>query len=159
MTGRAYPHGWISLPSAGELLIEHGLPFAVRVRNGKPVDVERIIADIAKISGLNVTIGYWKPTDGDSIMEAALRVDAREIDEVLRRLAQVSADVLAKRFRKPIELDDLDFDDEAYAHDFGVALGICGLRWGQADQAALRDNYVRTLRQAADAIVRQPHHE
>lgn len=154
--GSAYLHGWISLPSEGELLLEHGVPVAVRVGDAGMADVERLIDEIAAVSGLDVTLGGWRPLEDAETKEAALHVDAGEIGEVLRRLAQASAETFFDRYRKPIETDDVDFDDEAYAYDFGFALEVCGLHWNQADQLALRGDYLRALHGAAEEMVRRP---
>jgi len=89
-------------------------------------------------------------------MEAPLRVDAAEIVEVLRRLAQTSAETFYDRYHKRIETADTDFDEEAYAHDFGMALDVCGLHWDQVAQPMLHDGYLRMLHEAADEIVAHP---
>lgn len=154
--GSAFLHGWVSLPTAGEILLEHGVPVAARVSADGLIDVERMADEIAEISGLDVTLGPWQPLDESDQVQADLHVDAREIREVLRRLALVSADTFFDRYRKAIAEDDVDYEDEAYAHDFGIALNACGLRWNQADPLDLRGEYLQTLHSAAEEKLRHP---
>jgi len=155
--GSAYMHGWISLPSACDMLLENGVPVAVRAHGKQAVDMERLVDDIAAVSGLHVTVGPWRTSDAAEDMKATLHVDAQEIDEVLRRLAQASAAVFYDRYHKPIDATDTDFDDEAYAYDFGCAMEVCGLHWNQTDERGLRQDYLRRLHQAAAEMARQPH--
>jgi hypothetical protein len=150
--GRAFIHGWLSLPSEGEIFLEHGVPRQVRIAATALIDVERLVDEIADVTGLRVTIGCWEPDESDEGVEAVVHVHAADVAEILQRLAQGSAETFYDRYHKPIEASDTDFDDEAYAQDFNVALGVCGLQWGQLDEPALRVAYQRALHQAVDEI-------
>ncbi|MDD5249766.1 MAG: hypothetical protein PHY45_12310 [Rhodocyclaceae bacterium] len=158
--GRAFIHGWVGLPSQGEIYLEHGVPRQVRVDATAMVDVERLVDEIGDLTGLHVTLGPWEADEEAEEMEAAVHVHAQDAAEVLTRLAQASAETFYDRYHKPIETSDTDFDDEAYAHDVNAALEVWGLHWGQVDEVALRVAYQRALHQAvaeiATAIARQP---
>jgi hypothetical protein len=154
--GQAFVHGWISLPSQGELYLEHGVPRQVRVSDAEAVDVERLLDEVMDMSGLHVTIGHWEADDEAGEMAATVRVHPEDVTEVLRRLAQRSAEAFYDRYRKPMDAADLDFDDEAYAQDVNEALAVCGLRWGQLDDNTLRFTYRRALHRAVDEIAQQP---
>lgn len=154
--GRAYMHGWVSLPSQGELYLEHGVPRQVRVEDVEWVVVERVADEIADVTGLRVTLEPWRQDEDSGEMEAAVRVDARDIAVVLSRLAHESAETFYDRYRKSIDESDTDFDEEAYAQDFSLALGACGLHWGEIDHYALRDGYRHALHRASESIARHP---
>lgn len=152
--GRAFMHGWVSLPTQGEVYLEHGLPRRLWIVGA--ADVERLVDEIADLTGLNVTLGRWEAGDEVGQVEAAVNIDARDIGEVLRRLALVSAETYYDRYRKPIEASDVDYDDEAYAQDCNFALDACGLNWKQIDDTVLRSDYRRALHRAIEEIARHP---
>lgn len=154
--GSAFMHGWIGLPTEGEMQLEHGVPRRVRVAGTALVDVERLADEIADVTGLHVTLAHWEPADVAGELEAVLHVNSEDLAAVLQLLAHASAEAFYDRYHKPMDVGDVDFDDEAYAQDFNLALGVCGLHWGQIDQAALRDRYRLALHGAVDAIVRHP---
>jgi hypothetical protein len=154
--GRAFMHGWVSLPSQGEIYLEHGVPRQVRIDSHAMADTERLVDEIADVAGLHVTLDAWTPDEEETgELVAAVRINAQEIAEVLQRLARASAETFYERYRKTIDTGDTDFDDEACAQDFNMALQACGLQWSQLqppDLSALRMNYRRFLHQAADEI-------
>lgn len=147
---RAFVHGWISLPSQGELYLEHGVPRLVRVAEALAVDVERLLDEINDLTGLHVTVARWEADEDE--LEATVQVHAEDVTEVLKRLAQASAETYYDRYHKPMDAGDLDFDDEAFAQDVNEALTVCGLRWDQLDARPLRFVYQRTLHSAVDEI-------
>lgn len=150
--GRAFIHGWISLPSQGETYLEHGVPRQVRVAETVLPDVERLADEISDLTGLHVTVGHWQMDESAEEMTAKVHVDAQDAGEILSRLAQASAESFYDRYHKTIDASDTDFDDEAYAQDFNVALDVCGLHWGQLDPQVLRRTYQRALHRAVDEI-------
>ncbi len=154
--GQAFLHGWVSLPSQGELYLEHGVPRLVRVADARSVDVERLLDELADVSGLHATIGRWEADEEAGEMEATVQVHPEDVTEVLQRLAQRSAETFYDRYHKPLDSSDLDFDDEAFAQDMNEALAVCGLRWGQLDEKTLRFTYGRALRRAVEDIVEHP---
>ncbi len=154
--GQAFLHGWVSLPSQGELYLEHGVPRLVRVADAHSVDVERLLDELADVSGLHATIGRWEADEDAGEMEATVQVHPEDVTEVLRRLAQRSAEAFYDRYHKPMDAGDLDFDDEAFAQDMNEALAVCGLRWGQLDERTLRFSYERALHEAVEDIVEHP---
>ena len=155
--GRAFGHGWISLPSEGELYLEHGVPREVRVAGRDPADVERIADEVSDIAGVRVTIGRWEADEEAGEMEAVVHVAAEDVSEVLQRLAHASAETFYDRYHKPMDSSDIDFDDEAYAQDMGFALEVCGLKWGQIDDRPLRHAYLRALHREIEEIVDRSH--
>ncbi|MGE5465857.1 MAG: hypothetical protein ACM3Y9_00360 [Ignavibacteria bacterium] len=154
--GRAFFHGWISLPSQGELYLEHGVPRQVRVPDAQAVDVERLLDEVEDVTGLHVTIGRWLSDAEAGDMEAVIQVHAEDVTEVLRRLAQRSAEAFYDRYHKPMDRSDIDFDEEAYAQDISEALAVCGLQWRQIDDSALRFIYERALHSAVAEIAANP---
>jgi len=155
--GSAFMHGWVSLQTEGEMQLDHGVPRRVRVAGDALVDVERMADEIADVTGLHVTLERWEPGEAAGDLEAAVHVGFDDIAEVLKRLAHASAETYYDRYHRPMDASDVDFDDEAYAQDFNVALGVCGLHWGQIDPAALRESYRLALHRAADEIARHPY--
>src|SRR5512135_1115177 len=117
--GNSLAHGWVDLPTQGEAYVEHGLPRRVSVSADAPVDAERLAQEIADMTGLRVTLGAFAPGEEPGQLEAGVEVSPQDLDEVLRRLAQASAEVFYDRYRKAIDAEDTDFDDEAYAQDLG----------------------------------------
>lgn len=153
--GSAFMHGWVTLPD-GEMYVDHGVPRQVRTDGETIADVERLVGAIADITGLHVTLGRWEMDEDAGDWTATIHVDAQDVAEVLKRLARASAETFYDRYRKPIDASDTDFDDEACAQDFNVALGVCGLRWDQLDERAMRVTYRRALHQAVDEIAAHP---
>ena len=148
--GRAFGNGWLSLPTQGEIYLEHGLPRQVWVPQGA-VDVTRLTDEIAEVTGLKTQLGPWEAGEEPG-MEASLGIAAEDIDQVLRRLAHASAETFYDRYHKAIDDDDTDFDEEAYSEDLNAALALCGLGWNQIDQPELRLGYRRALHQASAEI-------
>ena len=153
--GSAFMHGWVSLPAYGEVYLEHGLPRRVWVRDWANADVEGLAEQIADLTDLHVTLGTWAADEEAQGVEAEVHVNASDIDRVLYRLARMSAETFVDRYQKPIDADDVDYDDEAYAQDMGSALGLCGLHWGEIDEGGLRDRYRLVLHQASEEFARQ----
>ena len=154
--GRAFMHGWVALPGQAEVQLAHGVPLQVWVEDAATADTQRLADEIAAVSGLHVRLARWQAGAEHGERAAALRVDADDIAEVLMRLAHESAETFYERYRKPIDARDVDFDDEAYAHDFNAALDACGLHWGQIDPRVLRGEYRRALHLASEEIARHP---
>ncbi len=152
--GQAFIHGWISLPSQGELFLEHGVPRMVRVDAPQAIDVERLLDEIADVTGLHATIGRWEADADTGDTQAIVQVHPQDVTEVLKRLAHASAETFYDRYRKPLDASDLDFDDEAFAQDMNEALSVCGLHWGQLDDRALKWSYERALHGAIDDIAK-----
>jgi hypothetical protein len=149
--GSAFVNGWISLPTQGEIYMENGLPRHVWVPHG-PVDLARLTDEIAQVTGLNTRVGEWQEGVQVGEMEASLDIDAEDIDQVLQRLARVSAETFYERYHKAIDDEDIDFDDEAYSQDLNAALTYCRLDWSQINQRELRSSYRRALHQASAAL-------
>ena len=155
--GSAFMHGWVSLPSRGEIYLEHGVPRHVRIDDKITADVERLVDEIIDVTGLHVTLDRWLPAEEAGEIVAAVHVSVQDISEVLKRLARASAETFFDRYHKPIDASDTDFDDEACAQDVNTALQVCGLQWAQfhLDQPALRGSYRQALHQAAAEIAEQ----
>lgn len=154
--GRASMHGWIALPSEGEVYLEHSVPRQVWVPGTRLVDVERLAGEVADVTGLHVTIDRWDVDEEAQGIEAGVHINAEDLGKVLERLAQASAETFYDRYHKPMDAGDTDFDDEAYAQDVAMALDACGMHWGQFDPHALRTTYEHALHQAVDDIARHP---
>lgn len=150
--GRAFMHGWISLPSQGELYLEHGIPREVRVADALPVDVERLLDEVDDVTGLHVTLGHWQADEETGELEATVQVHAEDVTEVLLRLAKASAENYYDRYHRMMDASDIDYDDEAYAEDMNHALEVCGLRWNQLEDAALKRAYRQALHRAVEDI-------
>lgn len=155
--GSAFMHGWVSLPTEGEMYLEHGVPRQVRIDGKQIMDMERLADEIADLTGLHVTLGKWETFEDTEEMAAAVQVNAQDIVEVLNRLARASAENFYDRYRKPIDDSDTDFDEEARAQDFNVALQVCNLQWDQLDKSSFRESYRLALHQAA-AEIAMPRH-
>jgi hypothetical protein len=149
-------HGWVSLPTSGEVYVEQGLPRRVWVADGARADVERLAREVAAMVGVHVLLGAWEPSEDAEGMEAALHVIAADIGLVLGRLARSSAETFVDRYQKPIDSEDTDYDDEAYAQDMETALALCGLHWSDVDAQALRQDYRLALHRASEEIVAHP---
>jgi hypothetical protein len=153
--GDSLVHGWVSLPTRGEAYLEHGVPRRASVAGDAPVDVGQLAEEITDMTGLRVTLGTFEPGEEPGQLEAGVDVSPQDLNEVLGRLAQASAEVFYDRYRKPIDAEDTDFDDEAFAQDLGTALEACRLHWGEVDEAALRERYRLTLHSACEEIARR----
>jgi hypothetical protein len=155
--GRAFGHGWIGLPSEGEVYLEHGIPRQVRVVTSS-VDVERMAEEVADIAGMHVTLGRWEADQETGEMEAVVHIAAEDVNEILKRLAHASAETFYDRYQKPMDASDLDFDDEAYAQDMNYALAVCGLHWGQIDDRPLKRTYLRALHREVEEMAEHARH-
>lgn len=133
--GETVKEGWCILACGYEVHFEHGAPVKVS-NNGKPLPApEGLAQEITDLSGMRVMLGAWEPAEGSLEVEAPVTVARDDLDKVLRNLALVSAGVFVDRYGKPIDPDDdTDWDDEEYALDFGSALKLCGLKWGDVDK-------------------------
>lgn len=159
--GSAYMHGWISLPAEGDLYMEHGVPRQVRLNRDSWLMMKReqLVDEIADLSGLHVTLGEWEACeDFNDEMAATIQVNPRDITEVLNRLAHASAETFYDRYHKPIDESDTDFDTEACAQDFNIALQACHMKWDQLDKPAMRDCYRHALHQAIDEFAGRRSH-
>lgn len=154
---RAFIHGWVGLPSQGELYLEHGVPRLVRAADAGNIDVERLLGEVMDVTGLHVTLGRWETDEDVGEMTAMVQIHPEDVTEVLRRLAQRSAEAFYDRYHKPMDASDVDFDDEAYAQDMGEALAACGLHWGQLDDGVLRFTYRQALHRAVDEMAHEAH--
>ena len=150
--GRAFMNGWVSLPTCGELYLEHGLPHRVWAADRAAVDAERLSREITELTGLRVSLSAWEAAEDDEGIEAELKVSPADLNLVLLRLAGRAAETFVDRYQKPIDRDDSDYDAEAYAEAMQEALGLCGLRWGQVDTDALRKAYSLTLHRTSEEI-------
>lgn len=153
--GRAFMNGWVSLPTCGEVCLEHGLPHRVWVGNGADVVADRLVEEVAKVTGLLVTLGPWEQDENAEGMEAVLGVNPADIDLILRQLAGAAAESFVDRYQKVIDSQDVDYDDEAFAEAMQTALGLCGLHWNQVNGWELRQEYCLALHQASKEIVAQ----
>ncbi len=148
-------HGWVELPSGFEVELEHGIP--VRVGNAGfelPPDPAALEEEIARETGLRVKVGRWEPVEGE--LEARLNVSRDDLGEVLRRLARASASVFVDRFVKAYDEADTDYGQAAFAQDFSLALGYCGLGWGEVDQEPFYLDYLETFRAETERLARRP---
>ncbi|WP_333840667.1 hypothetical protein [Pelomicrobium sp.] len=148
-------HGWVELPSGFEVELEHGIP--VRVGNAGlalPPDSAALEEEIARETGLRVQIGRWEPVEGE--LEARLTVSRDDLAEVLRRLARASASVFVDRFVKAYDETDTDYGQGAFAQDFSLALGYCGLDWGSVDQEPFYRDYLETFKAETERLAQRP---
>lgn len=148
-------HGWVELPSGFEVELEHGIP--VRVGNAGlalPPDSAALEEEIARETGLRVQIGRWEPVEGE--LEARLTVSRDDLAEVLRRLARASASVFVDRFVKAYDEIDTDYGQGAFAQDFSLALGYCGLDWGSVDQEPFYRDYLETFKAETERLAQRP---
>lgn len=149
--GSAFVSGWVSLPSQGEVYLEHGIPRQVWVPHSA-VDVSRLQREIMDATGFDTRLGAWQVGEAPGEMEAPLSIKPEEIDQVLERLAHSSAMTFYERYRKPLNEDDTDFDAEAYSQDINAALAFCGLGWSDVRDDELRQKYRRALYRASEAL-------
>lgn len=156
--GRAFINGWVSLPACGDVYLEHGLPRRIWVTNSANVVAERLVDEIAELTGLLVTLGDWEPGENGDGMEAVLRVNPADIDLVMQQLAETAAETFVDRYQKMIDSEDIDYDEEAFAEAMQTALGICGLHWDQLNEGALRQDYCLALHRASEEIAAKYEH-
>jgi hypothetical protein len=147
-------HGWVSLGPDAEVFLEHGVPTRIWV-GGMP-EPALLLDEIRELTGLKVILGPWEAGEGSGELEAPLRVSSEYIGRLLEVLARASAETFYDRYHKPIDPEDTDFDEEAYAQDFNAALEYCGLHWGDVDKKALEQSYRATLHRVAEAMTRAP---
>ncbi len=149
-------HEWVDLPSGFEVELEHGIP--VRVGNAGvlelPGDPAALEEEIARETGLRVKVGRWEPVEGE--LEARLTVSRDDLAEVLRRLARASASVFVDRFVKAYDETDTDYGRAAFAQDFSLALGYCGLQWSDVDQEPFYQDYLETFKAETERLARHP---
>jgi len=148
-------HGWVSLVADAEVFLEHGVPTRVWVAD-EAVNTGALAEEIRELTGLQVTFGPWEAGEEPGEREAKLHVSPGYIGRLLEVLAHASAETFYDRYRKAIEPDDTDFDEEAYAQDFNAALEYCGLHWGDVDKDSLAQTYVTNLHRAAEEIAHHP---
>lgn len=152
--GTALMEGWVPLHSGAEVHLMHGLPDRVWMEGSMPPSGAELADEIFGVSGLHVRLGDWQTAAGELQFEAMVTVVREDLPEVLRRLAIASAEVYYDRYHKTMGPDDTDWDDEAYAQDFDMALHLCGLHWGEVDEAQLRNEYCEAMHRASDLITR-----
>ncbi|MBL8483252.1 MAG: hypothetical protein JNJ60_13725, partial [Rhodocyclaceae bacterium] len=140
----------------GETHLVNGIPDRVWVPDIRAADDRRLRDDVLTLTGLHVSMGPWRPGDGVNEREAAVHVEPEDFAEVLKHLAHASAATYFDRYHHRIDTGATDFDDEAYARDFAVALSRCGLRRNEIDQSVFRDDYCMALHEAAESIEVHP---
>lgn len=148
-------HGWVTLGPDVEVFLAHGVPTRIWV-GGMP-EPALLVDAIRELTGLKVVLGAWEAGEEPGELEAALQVSPEYIGRLLEVLARASAETFYDRYRKPMDADDTDFDDEAYAQDFSSALEYCGLHWGDVDKDALAQPYLSALHRAAETVARVAH--
>jgi hypothetical protein len=151
-------HGWISLPTRGEVYLAHGVPRRAWVSSDTPLDAETLCSEITELTGLQVTVSAWEASEDPGALEASVQVAPSDIGEVLRRLAHASAEAFYDRYHKAVDAGDTDFSEEAYAQDLGAALECCHLQWDRlGDASGLRTRYEQALKADIEAISRGVH--
>lgn len=150
--GRAYMHGWVSLPLGGEVFLEHGVPTRAWVSGDAAAHTANAVEGIRAVTGLNVTLEEWEPGEEPGQSEAWVHVSPREVGKVLQLLAYTSGEAFYDRYHKRIDAEATDYDEEAYAHDFDAALHFCGLHWGDVDKEVLHEAYVTALHAAVEEM-------
>ncbi|MFY9329147.1 MAG: hypothetical protein WAO76_14220 [Georgfuchsia sp.] len=156
--GRAFLNGWMSLPTCGDVYLEHGLPRRVWVTDSANVNVERLMNEVADLTGLLVILGAWEPGENEEGMEAELKVNPADIDLILQQLAGLAAETFADRYQKAIDSEDVDYDEESFAESMQTALNLCGLHWDQVNEGALRQEFCLALHQASQEIAARYEH-
>ena len=156
--GRAFMDGWVSLPTCGDVYLEHGLPRRIWTTNSANVVVERLVDEVAELTGLLVTLGDWEPDENEEGLEAALGVNPADIDLVMQHLAETAAETFVDRYQKMIDGEDVDYDEEAFAEAMQTALSLCGLHWDQVNEGALRRDYCLALHRASGEIAARYEH-
>ncbi len=141
----ALKRGWVTLPCGAEILLDEGIPRRIWIGGGTVSAPAEIVAQTATITGFHVAIGELEAGGDGGDAEAALTVVPSELGHVLECLAAASARVFYDRYRKSIDLEDTDWDDEAYAQDLGTALRLCGTQWSDVDDQAYRVLYRRAM--------------
>ena len=145
-------HGWVTLTPDVEVFLEHGVPTRIWV-GGMP-EPALLTDEIRDLTGLKVTLDAWEAGEEPGELEARLHVSPESINRLLEMLARASAETFYDRYHTVIDVDATDFDEEAYALDFNLALEYCGLHWGDVDKDALAQSYLATLHQASEAMTR-----
>ncbi len=148
-------HGWVSLVADAEVFLEHGVPTRVWVAE-EAANTAALAEEIRELTGLQVSFGPWEAAEEPGEREATLHVRPEYIGRLLEVLAHASAEAFYDRYRKAMDPEDTDFDEEAYAQDFNAALEYCGLHWGDVEKDTLAQSYLATLHRACEQIARHP---
>lgn len=151
----AIKHGWVVLPCGAEVLLENGIPRRAWIKEYAMSETPDIVAETVDVTGFHVTIGEWELGENTGEMEAVLIVTPHELGDVLQCLAAASAGVFYDRYKKAIEPDDTDWDDEAYAQDFNTALQYCGVTWGEVNEQAYRQIYCEAMHRRTEELARE----
>ncbi|MDX1697818.1 MAG: hypothetical protein R3308_05990, partial [Thiohalobacterales bacterium] len=126
----------------------HSIPYRLS-DNGHNASVAEpaLIEEIAALGKLKVHLGDWEAGENDNEREARVYVSSRDFGEVLRRLARASAALFIDRYHRPVDYNDIDWDELEFHQDFQRALDHCGLARGDIAQDAWREIYVNAMRQ------------
>ncbi|HYQ71549.1 MAG TPA: hypothetical protein VET88_06440, partial [Gammaproteobacteria bacterium] len=116
-----------------------------RARDTPEVPAAVLSEEVAAQTGLDVRVEAWQPGETAAELQALARVDRRHFTEVLNRLALSAAALFFDRYHKPVDRDDVDWDNLEFANDFRHALDYCGLDWGDIDRESCMASYVETM--------------
>lgn len=139
-------NGWERLPNGFDVQFKHNIP--VRLSdNGHGLDISRQILaeEVSSLGKLHVEIGEWEHGEKLNEHEAPLFISDHQIKEVLHRLALSSAALFYDRYKKPLDKNDVDWDEQEYHKDFAEALEHCRLSWSDFKQSAYHDFYIKTM--------------
>ncbi|MBI4755894.1 MAG: hypothetical protein HY778_10900 [Betaproteobacteria bacterium] len=143
-------NSWITLPTAGEVWLEYGVPMLAYLPRGADADAARMAGEIGDACALPVHLGEWHDCRHEpQWREASVIVEASALDEVLRRRAAAAAEIYWDRYRTEHTPLDSDFEDESYAEALNIAMQCCGMGWTQVDASAHRQAFLAALHAAA----------
>ncbi len=149
-------NGWVRLDNGFDVEFFHGIP-RILSDNGRSdsIDDATLVEKLTDLSGLKTNILGWHQGEERGEHEAALRVDATQFEEVLKRLALASAALFVERYRSPINKGSVDWDKEEYDLDFNRALEHCCLGPTACNKNEFFDIYRQCMHEESNRLVNE----
>lgn len=146
-------NGWMRLDNGFDVEFFHGIPTILSDNGLVAANEDVLVEKVSELSGLKTTIIGWHDGENSNEHETALRVDALQFEEVLKRLALSSAALFVERYRKHIDDESVDWDKEEFDVDFNRALRLCGLGSADLNRNDYFDLYKSTMHDESDRLV------
>ncbi len=146
-------NGWERLANGFDVEFKHRIPVRLSDNGQGPILSDQILAEeVSSLGELHIEIGEWACGEKLNEHEAPLFVSHQQIKEVLYRLALSSAALFFDRYKKPIDKNDVDWDEQEYHKDFGEALEHCRLDWSDHTQIEYHDFYIDTMHKESQRL-------